>query len=89
MDPVGKGMSEVLEATVQHVRTTKKEVRRLMKTLPLDPFQMDNGYTVLSAELSKQLDKQERVYQKVFLHAIPQLQLFSHNGLEHRWWSTA
>ena len=24
MDPVGKGMSEVLEATVQHVRTTKK-----------------------------------------------------------------
>ena len=70
MDPVGKGMSEVLDATVQHVRTTKKEVKRLMKTLPLDPLYMENAYTVLSAELSKQLDRQERAYQKVFLHAI-------------------
>ena len=70
MDPVGKGMSEVLEATVQHVRTTKKEMKRLMKTLPLDPLHMENGYTVLSTELAKQLDKQERAYQKVFLHAI-------------------
>ena len=69
-DPVGRGMSEVLDATVQHVRTTKKEMKRLMKTIPLDPFQMENGYTVLSAELSKQLDKQERAYQKVFLNAI-------------------
>ena len=69
-DPVGKGMSEVLDATVQHVRTTKKEMKRLMKTIPLDPFHMENGYTVLSAELSKQLDKQERAYQKVFLNAI-------------------
>ena len=70
MDPVGKGMAEVLEATVQHVRTTKKEMKRLMKTLPLDPLHMDNGYTVLSAELAKQLDRQERAYQKIFLHAI-------------------
>ena len=70
MDPVGKGMSEVLEATAQHVRTTKKDIKRLMKTLPLDPLHMENGYTVLSAELSKQLDRQERAYQKVFLHAI-------------------
>ena len=64
MDPVGRGMSEVLDATVQHVRTTKKEMKRLMKTIPLDPFHMENGYTVLSAELSKQLDKQERAYQR-------------------------
>ena len=70
MDPVGKGISEVLEATAQHVRTTKKEMRTLMKTLPLDPLHMGNGYTVLSSELSKQLDKQERAYQKMFLHAI-------------------
>ena len=63
-------MSEVLDATVQHVRTTKKEMKRLMKTIPLDPFHMENGYTVLSSELSKQLDKQERAYQKVFLNAI-------------------
>ena len=70
MDPVGKGMSEVLNATVQHVRSTKKEMKRLMKTLPLDPLHMENGYTVLSAELSKQLDRQERAYQKVFLQAI-------------------
>ena len=70
MDPVGKGTSEVLEATVQHVRTTKKEMKRLMKTLPLDPLHMENGYTVLSTELAKQLDKQERAYQKLFLHAI-------------------
>ena len=70
MDPVGKGMSEVLKATVQHVRTTKKEMKRLMKTLPLDPLHMENGYTVLSTELAKQLDKQERAYQKMFLHAI-------------------
>ena len=69
-DPVGKGMAEVLEATVQHVRTTRKEMKRLMKTIPLDPFHMDNGYTVLSAELSKQLDRQERAYQKVFLNSI-------------------
>ena len=69
-DPVGRGMSEVLDATVQHVRTTKKEMKKLMKTIPLDPFHMENGYTVLSAELSKQLDKQERAYQKVFLNAI-------------------
>ena len=47
MDPVGKGMAEVLEATVQHVRTTKKEMKRLMKTLPLDPLHMENGFTVL------------------------------------------
>ena len=60
-DPVGKGMAEVLEATVQHVRTTRKEMKRLMKTIPLDPLHMENGYTVLSAELSKQLDRQERV----------------------------
>ena len=70
MDPVGKGMSEVLAATVQHVRTAKKEMKRLMKTLPLDPLHMENGYTVLSTESAKQLDKQERAYQKVFLHAI-------------------
>ena len=70
MNPVGKGMSEVLEATVQHVRTTKKEVKRLMKILPLDPLHMENGYTVLSTELSRQLDKQERAYQNVFLHAL-------------------
>ena len=70
MDQVGKGMAEVLEATVQHVRTTKKEIKRLMKTLPLDPLHVENGYTVLSAELAKQLDRQERAYQKIFLHAI-------------------
>ena len=70
MDPVGKGMAEVMEATVQHVRTTKKEMKRLMKTLPLDPFHMENEYTALSAELAKQLDREERAYQKVFLHAI-------------------
>ena len=60
----------MLDATVQHVRSTKKEMKRLMKTLPLDPLHMENGYTVLSAELAKQLDRQERAYQKVFLHAI-------------------
>ena len=70
MDPVRKGMSEVLEATVQHVRSTKKELKKLMKTIPLDPFHMENGYTVLSAELSKRLDRQETTYQKVFLNAI-------------------
>ena len=70
MDPVARGMSEVLEATVQHVRTTKKEMKKLMKTIPLDPLHLENGYTVLSAELSKQLDRQERAYQKVFLNAI-------------------
>ena len=35
-----------------------------MKTLPLDPLHMENGYTVLSAELSKQLDRQERSISK-------------------------
>ena len=43
MDPVGRGMSEVLNATVQHVRSTKKEMKRLIKTLPLDPLHMENG----------------------------------------------
>ena len=43
-DPVGKGMSEVLEATAQHVRTPKQDIKRLMKTLPLDPLHTDNGY---------------------------------------------
>ena len=69
-DPVGKGMSEVLDATVQHVRTAKKEMKRLMKTLPSDPLHMESGYAVLSAELARQLDRQERAYQKVFLYAI-------------------
>ena len=70
MDPAGKGVSEVLEATVQHVRTTKKEVKRLMKTPLSDPLHMENGYTALSTELPRQLEKQERIYQKVFLHAF-------------------
>ena len=65
MDPVGKGLSEVLEATVQHALNTKKETRRVMKAIPLDPFHMETGYTVLSAELSKQMDREERAYQKV------------------------
>ena len=51
-DLVGKGRSEVLEASVQHVRLEMKETRRSMKTIPLDPYQMETKYTVLSAELS-------------------------------------
>ena len=52
------------------MRTTKKEMKRLIKTIPLDPLHLENGYTALSAELAKQLDRQERSYQKVFLNSI-------------------
>ena len=48
MDPVGKGMAEVMAAIVQHVRTTKKEMKTLMKTILLDPLHMANGYAILS-----------------------------------------
>ena len=61
-DPVGVGLSKVLEATVEHVRTTMKELKRLMKTI--------RGYMVLSVELSKQMDREENAYQKVFLNSI-------------------
>ena len=69
-DPVGKGLSEALAATVQHVRLEKKEIRRSKKTVPLNPYQMETRYTVLSAELSKLMDREERSYQKIFCHSI-------------------
>ena len=70
-DPVGRGMSEVLDATVQHVRTTKKEMKRLMKNYTVGSFpygKMD--IRCYQQNCPKQLDKQERAYQRVFLNAI-------------------
>ena len=69
-DPVGRGMTEVLTATIQNVRAQRKEMRKSNKVVPLDPFHMQSEYTVLSAQLTKMIDKQERSYQKVFLNAI-------------------
>ena len=69
-DPVGRGMTEVLTATIQNVRAQRKEMRKSKKVIPLDPFHMQSEYTVLSAQLTKMIDKQERSYQKVFLNAI-------------------
>ena len=58
-DPVGRGMTEVLTATIQNVRAQRKEMKRSRKVIPLDPFHMQAEYTVLSAQLTKLLDKQE------------------------------
>ena len=69
-DPVGRGMSEVLNATIQNVRAQRKEMKKARKVIPLDPFHMQSEYTVLSAQLTKLIDKQERSYQKVFLNSI-------------------
>ena len=69
-DPVGRGMSEVLTATIQNVRAQRKEMKKSRKVIPLDPFHMQSEYTVLSAQLTKLIDKQERSYQKVFLNTI-------------------
>ena len=69
-DPVGRGMSEVLTATIQNVRAQRKEMKKTRKVIPLDPFQMQSECTVLSAQLTKLIDKQERSYQKVFLNSI-------------------
>ena len=69
-DPVGRGMSEVLTATIQNVRAQRKEMKKSRKVIPLDPFHMQSEYTVLSAKLTKLVDKQERSYQKVFLNSI-------------------
>ena len=69
-DPVGRGMSEVLTATIQNVRAQRKEMKKSRKVIPLDPFHMQSEYTVLSAQLTKLIDKQERSYQKAFLNAI-------------------
>ena len=69
-DPVGRGMSEVLTATIQNVRAQRKEMKKARKVIPLDPFHMQSEYTVLSAQLTKLIDKQERSYQKVFLNSI-------------------
>ena len=69
-DPVGRGMSEVLTATIQNVTAQRKEMKKSRKVIPLDPFHMQSEYTVLSAQLTKLIDKQERSYQKVFLNSI-------------------
>ena len=69
-DPVGRGMSEVLTATIQNVRAQRKEMKKSRKVIPLDPFHMQSEYSVLSAQLTKLIDKQERSYQKVFLNTI-------------------
>ena len=69
-DPVGRGMTEVLSATIQNVRAQRKEVKKSRKVIPLDPFQMQTEYTVLSAQLTKLVDKQERSYQRIFLNSI-------------------
>ena len=69
-DPVGRGMTEVLSATIQNVRAQRKELKKSRKVVPLDPFQMQTEYTVLSAQLTKLVDKQERSYQKIFLNSI-------------------
>ena len=70
MDPVGRGLSEVLTATIQNVRIQKKNIKKSRKVVPLDPYHMQAEYTVLSAELSKLLDRQERSYQRIFLNTI-------------------
>ena len=69
-DPIGRGMSEVLTATIQNVRAQRKDMKKAGKVIPLDPFHMQSEYTVLSAQLTKLVDKQERAYQKVFLNSI-------------------
>ena len=69
-DPVGRGMSEVLTATIQNVRAQRKEMKKARKVIPLDPFHMQTEYTVLSAQLTKLIDRHERSYQKVFLNSI-------------------
>ena len=69
-DPVGRGMTEVLSATIQNVRAQRKELKKSRKVIPLDPFQMQTEYTVLSAQLTKLVDKQERSYQRIFLNSI-------------------
>ena len=63
-------MTEVLTATIQNVRAQRKEMRKSRKVTPLDPFHMQAEYTVLFAQLTKLIDKQERSYQKIFLNAI-------------------
>ena len=63
-DPIGRGMSEVLTTTIQNVRAQRKEMKKARKVIPLDPFHMQSEYTVLSAQLTKLIDKQERSYQK-------------------------
>ena len=55
---------------VRHVKAEKKQMRKFMATIPLDPFQMETGHTIPLAELSKQMDREERAYQKVFLNSL-------------------
>ena len=60
----------MLTATIPNVRIQKREGKKSRKVVPLDPYQMQAAYTVLSADLSKALDKQERSYQQAYLNAI-------------------
>ena len=45
MDPVGRGLSEVLTATIQNVRIQKREFKKSRKVVHLDPYHMQAEYT--------------------------------------------
>ena len=66
-DPVGSGMTEVLTATIQNAFNARAQGKEMRKSWILSTCSQN---TVLSAQLTKMIDKQERSYQKIFLHAL-------------------